>query len=144
MFRNIAVAYEDRPESARAFARAVEFTRLSGARLMVVAIAEPLPAYTAYSAASDPSAIHTLEQDKAAFYEAWKQRMVETGRAEGVEISAHVLTGNTVRAVVEFTATHEIDLLVVGLHRHSLRMSSLWSVVYSLAQEVDCSILGVH
>ena len=144
MFSKIAVAYEEHPESARALERALELAKLLGVPLTVLTIAEPLPAYTAFSAAANPGAIHLLEQDRTAFYESLKGRIAAHGAAENVEVSAHVLQGDMVRAIVDFVDTHGIELLVVGLHRRTLRLSSLWSTVYSLAQELTCSVLGVH
>lgn len=145
MYRKIAVAYEDHPEAERAFAHAVKLAKTLGASLAVLAVAEPLPAYTAFSAAADPGAIRTLEQDKIAFYEAWNLRMIAAGEAEAIATTAHLLeSSNLVHAIVEFTLVHEIDLLVVGLHKRTTRVSSLWSVASMLAQQVRCSILGVH
>ncbi len=145
MYKNIAVAYEeDHLESARALKHAIELAEILGAPLKVLTIAQPLPAYTAFSAAADPSALQTLKQDKAAFYEAWERRITAEGEANGVAVSAHVLEGDTVRAVTTFVGSHDVDLLIVGLHKRALRISSLWSTVYSLAQDLSCRVLGVH
>jgi nucleotide-binding universal stress UspA family protein len=144
MFKNIAVAYDGHPESIRAFRRALELAKMLGISLKVLTIAEPLPAYTAFSVAGDSSAIRTLEQDRQAFYEDLIRRAANEGNAEGIEVSAHTLEGNIVQAVTEFVGEHDVDLLVVGLHRRALRISSLWSMVYSLAQDLTCSVLGVH
>lgn len=144
MFSNIAVAYEEHPESVRALKRAFELAKMFGVPLTVLTITEPLPAYTAFSVAADSSAIHSLEQDRLTFYDELKRRLTAEGAAEGVEVSAHILQGNAVQTIVEFVHHHNIDLLVVGLHRRTLRLSSLWSTVYSLAQDLSCSILGVH
>jgi len=67
MFSRIAVAYEEHPGSMRALERAFELTKLLGVPLAVLTIAEPLPAYTAFSAVGDPSALQTLEQIELAF-----------------------------------------------------------------------------
>jgi hypothetical protein len=45
---------------------------------------------------------------------------------------------------VRFLVYYKTDLLVVGLHHHSSRLSSLWSKVYEMAQDAPCSVLGVH
>jgi hypothetical protein len=38
-----------------------------------------------------------------------------------------------------------VDLLVLGLHRHALLFSRLWShTTYDLVQKQSSSILGVH
>ena len=144
MFRSVAVAYEEHPEGVKAFRRALELAKLLEVPLTVLAIAEPLPAYTAFSAAADTVAMQILEQDRTGFYERVTSRLTDEGHATGVAISAHILDGETVHAIVDFVERKGIDLLVVGLHRHTLRVSSLWSTVYSLSQALSCSILGVH
>ena len=144
MFRKIAVAYEENPESARALQRAFELAKLLHLSLTILMVAEPLPAYTAFSAALDPSAMQTLEADRMKFYEKVKEQIAVRGKAEGVGVSVHILEGDTVRTIVSFVDTQGVDLLIVGLHRRTLRLSSLWSTVYSLAQELTCSVLGVH
>ena len=145
MYKNIAVAYEeDHLESTRALKHALELAKILGAPMKVLTIAQPLPAYTAFSAAADPSALQTLNQDKSAFYEAWQRRIATEGEASGVTVSAHVLEGDAVHAVTAFVVSHDVDLLIVGLHKRALRISSLWSTVYSLAQDLSCSVLGVH
>jgi nucleotide-binding universal stress UspA family protein len=60
------------------------------------------------------------------------------------QVTTHLENGDTVESIHHFVRDHQIDLLVIGLHRRTLRMSSLWSVVYSLAQELSCNMLGVH
>ncbi|HEY9126770.1 MAG TPA: universal stress protein [Acidobacteriaceae bacterium] len=145
MYKHLAVAYEEgHPESKRAFQHALAVAKLLSQPLKVLTIAEPLPAYAAFSAAADLSAMHTLEQDKSAYYEQWRGRVVDEGNAQGVEISAYLLEGNSVHAITSFVAQHDIDLLIVGLHKRALRISSLWSTVYTLAQDLNCSVLGVH
>lgn len=144
MFKNIALAYEHRPESAKALTQAIELANKFGATLSVFTVVEPLPAYTAFSVAADTSALRTLEQDRTAFFEKWKENIVSAGETETVDISAHVLDGNTVQAITEFVENHEIDLLIMNLHRHTLRISGLWSSIYSLSQTLPCNVLGVR
>jgi hypothetical protein len=64
--------------------------------------------------------------------------------AEGVQVGTHLVDGDKVDAIVRCVHEYKIDLLVIGLHHRSRRVSSLWSTVYALAQAVPCSILGVH
>jgi nucleotide-binding universal stress UspA family protein len=66
------------------------------------------------------------------------------GQREGVEVVTHLTDGDTMDAVVSFVCKQKIDLLIIGLHRRLNRMSSLWSTVYTIAQNVPCSVLGVH
>jgi nucleotide-binding universal stress UspA family protein len=144
MFRSIAVALDESPESGRALAKAIELAKILGVSLRTVTVAEELPAYTAFASAADPSAVETLKQDQSDFYGSLQRRAIEAGRAEGVEILPSLLDGDRIESIHVFVKNHNVDLLVIGLHKRSLRMSSLWSTVYTLAQELPCHMLGIH
>ena len=67
-----------------------------------------------------------------------------TAAREGVELVTHLMDTETVGGIVSYVCEHKVDLLVIGLHRRSDRVSRLWSTVYTIAQNVPCSVLGVH
>jgi nucleotide-binding universal stress UspA family protein len=144
MFRNIAVAYDESPEAGRALATAIHIARSLNAELRTITVVEELPAYTAYGVAADPAVLRTLGDDRSRFYERLQREAQEKAFAEGMQVATHVLDGERVDSIVRFVSDHKIDLLVIGLHHRSLRVSRLWSTVYSLAQDVPCSVLGVH
>ena len=49
------------------------------------------------------------------------------------------------QAIVECVQRNQSDLLVLGLHRHSLLFSRLWNhTTHDLSQQLSSSILGVH
>jgi nucleotide-binding universal stress UspA family protein len=144
MFRNIAVALDESPESGRALAKAIELAKILGVSLRTVTVAEDLPAYTAFASAADPAAVATLKQDQSDFYGLLQRRAIEAGGVAGVEILPSLLDGDRIESIQAFVNKHNVDLLVIGLHKRSLRMSSLWSTVYTLAQELSCSMLGIH
>jgi nucleotide-binding universal stress UspA family protein len=144
MFTNIAVAYDGSPESERALTAAISLAKVMGVGIRTITMLEAPPAYTAFAAATDGSVLRTLEDDRAAFYEHLQRLAVSKGDAEGVQVTTHLENGDTVESIHHFVRECQIDLLVIGLHRKTLRMSSLWSVVYSLAQELSCNMLGVH
>jgi nucleotide-binding universal stress UspA family protein len=144
MFRNIAVAYDESPEASRALTAAIQMATALKATLHTITVAEELPAYTAYGAAADPSILRTLADDRAKFYEGLQDAIREKAAAEGVQVATHLLDGERVDAILHFVSDHKIDLLVIGIHHRSLRVSRLWNTVYTLAQDVPCSVLGVH
>jgi nucleotide-binding universal stress UspA family protein len=144
MFAKIAVALDESPEAGRALTAAIHLAKALGAHLQAVTVMEELPAYTAYATAVDPSVIRTLDEDRVAFYERLQAAAKSTALQDDLELTTHLLNGGTVDAIVEFVREHQVNLLVIGLHHRSLRMSRLWSTVYTLAQGVPCSMLGVH
>lgn len=144
MFRNIAVAYDESPEAGRALTAAIQLTGALNASLRTITFAEELPAYTAYGVVSDPSVLRTLGEDREKFYEELQKKARDVASAEGVQVATSLLNGDKVDALVRCVDEHLIDLLVIGLHHRSLRVSSLWSTVYVLAEAAPCNILGVH
>ena len=144
MFSKIAIAYDQSPEAERAFTTAIQLAKSLGAELMTITVLEELPAYTAYAAGTDPSAMRTLQQDRLQIYEELRARAMTLALREGTTVDSQLINGDTVEAIVNFVRTHKIDLLVLGLHHRSSRVSRIWSTVYSLAQDVPCCVLGVH
>lgn len=144
MFTKIAVAYDGSPEADRALTAAISLAKIMGVGIHTITMLEAPPAYTAFAAAADGSVLRALEEDRDAFYEHLQRLAVSKGDAEGVQVTTHLEDGDMVDSIHHFVRDHQIDLLVIALHRKSLRMSSLWSSVYSLAQELSCNMLGVH
>jgi nucleotide-binding universal stress UspA family protein len=144
MFRNIAVAYDESPEAGRALTAAIQLAAALNTSLQAITFAEELPAYTAYGVVSDPSILQTLVEDRVNFYAELQKKAQEVASAEGVQVATHLVDGDKVDAIVRCVHEYKIDLLVIGLHHRSLRVSSLWSTVYALAQAAPCNILGVH
>lgn len=56
-----------------------------------------------------------------------------------------LVEGDEVQAIIECVRRNQSDLLVLGLHRHSLLLSRLWNhTTHDLVQGLGSSILGVH
>jgi nucleotide-binding universal stress UspA family protein len=144
VFRNIATAYDESTEAGRALTAALGLATALGAPLHTITVAEELPAYTAYGFAGDSSILQKLGEDRRQFYADLQAAAKKKAAEQNIEISTHLLDGEKIDAIVHFVHEHKIDLLVIGLHHRSLRVSRLWSTVYTLAQELPCSILGVH
>ncbi len=144
MFRRVAVAYDKSPEAERALKTAIQLAKALAAELLTITVIEGLPAYTAYATGTDPSITRTLHRDRAQLYEELRATAVKSALLEGIAIDSHLINGDKVEAIASFVRDHQIDLLVIGLHHRSLYISRIWSTVYSLAQDVPCSILGVH
>jgi nucleotide-binding universal stress UspA family protein len=102
-----------------------------------------LPESTAFAAAADPSMLRTPLGDRFAFYERFQPNAGSLALREEVELSTHLLHEEKADAIVAFVHEHQIDLLVIGLHHRSLWVSRLWSTVYTLAQDIPCSMPGV-
>jgi nucleotide-binding universal stress UspA family protein len=144
MFKKIAVAYDDSPEAGRALAVAIQLAKTFGVGLQTITVMEKLPAYTAFATSTDPAMLATLEEDRAKFYERIQTSARELASREGVQLATHLADGETVDGIVQFVCAQKIDLLVIGLHRRHDRISRIWSTVYTIAQNVPCSVFGAH
>lgn len=71
--------------------------------------------------------------------------MGEGRSAGGRNPTTELVEGDEVRAIVECVQKTQSDLLVLGLHRHTLLFGRLWNhTAHDLTQQVISSILGVH
>ncbi|MBB6143200.1 nucleotide-binding universal stress UspA family protein [Silvibacterium bohemicum] len=144
MYKKIVVAFNESPESRRALKSAVQLATSLGAELDSVTVMGDLPAYTSFIPAADPGVVRLLDDARLEFYEQIQQEAHALAASSGIELRSHFLDGRQVGAIVEFLRSHNVDLLVIGLHQRDLHISRLWSTVYDLAQEAPCSVLGVH
>ncbi|HEY8997260.1 MAG TPA: universal stress protein [Edaphobacter sp.] len=144
MFHYIAIALDRSPESARALESGIALAKQLNSTLFTVTVKEPLPAFDYFATLADSSAMRLLQEDHDRFYRDLIEEAVHKGSEAGVTIKPLLLEGERVDTIVDFVSHHKIDLLVIGLHRSSLRTHSLWSTVYTLAQSLRCSMLGVH
>ena len=144
MYKNIAVAYDESKEAGRALAAAIHLAKALGVGLQTITVMEKLPAYTAFAASADASLEAILEDDRTKYYDRMQTAAHANASREGIEIVTHVIDGEETDSIVRFVCEHKIDLLVIGLHRRTDRVSRLWSTVYTIAQNVPCSVLGVH
>lgn len=144
MFKKVAVAFDESPEADRALAAAIDLAKTLGLGLLAITAMEKLPAYTAFAAGADASMQAALEADRLKFYEQLQDNARGRALHSGVQLEAHLVDGEAVDGIVDFVCGHKVDLLVIGLHRRHDRLSRMWSTVYTIAQNVPCSVLGVH
>jgi nucleotide-binding universal stress UspA family protein len=144
MFRKIVVAYNESPESQRAFNAAIKLAKSLNAELRTVTAIGDLPAYAAFAEAADSSIARVLEQDRLTFYKKLQDDARAQVESHGIGFQSHLVEGRQVEAIIDFLRQQKADLLVIGLHQRELHISRLWSTVYELAQDAPCSVLGVH
>jgi len=144
MFKKILVAYDESPESGRALLTAIELARNLNAELKAVSVLEKLPPYAGYIDAEVPGGTAALQKQASDYYRKLQADAQETARQHGVALTTELVEGDEVDGIVECVRSSNSDLLVLGLHRHSL-LSRLWShTAHDLSQQVNSSILGVH
>jgi nucleotide-binding universal stress UspA family protein len=144
MFRKIVVAFNESPESQRAFLVALKLAKSLNAELQAVTAVGELPAYTAFAGVADSSISRVLEQDRRDFYAKLQDHARAQVESHGIGLQSYLVEGREVEAIVDFLRQQKADLLVVGLHQRDLYIARLWSTVFELAQDAPCSVLGVH
>jgi nucleotide-binding universal stress UspA family protein len=144
MFKKLLVAYDESPESGRALRTAIRLARTLNAELKAVSVLEKLPPYAGYIDAEVPGGTEALQKQASDYYRKLLADAQETARQYDVALTTELVEGDEVDGIVECVRSSNSDLLVLGLHHHSL-LSRLWShTAYDLSQQVISSILGVH
>jgi nucleotide-binding universal stress UspA family protein len=145
MFKRILVAYDESPESGRALLTGIHLAKSLNAELRAVSVQENLPPYAGYIDAAVPGGTTLLRQQAVDYYRDLHTRAQQAAQREGVILTSELVEGDEVQAIVECVQKTQSDLLVLGLHRHSLLFSRLWNhTTHDLSQQLSSSILGVH
>jgi nucleotide-binding universal stress UspA family protein len=143
MFKNIVVAYNGSQESKRAFESAVRLAKITGATLHEITVLKDPPAYadsvyTTFATVADPSFTVVLKGDLHKVYEHLQDDARQIARKGGMDVVTHL-----VASIIEFISDIGADLLVIGIHKRQLHLSSVWSTAYDLVQHAPCSVLSV-
>ena len=145
MFSKILVAYDESPESGRALLTGIILAKSLNAKLKAVTVQETLPPYAAYIDAAMPGGTALLREQAVDYYRDLQTRAQQAAQREGVILTTELVEGDEVEAIVECMQRNQSDLLVLGLHRHSLLLGRMWNhTTYDLVQQLSGSILGVH
>jgi nucleotide-binding universal stress UspA family protein len=145
MFNKILVAYDESPESGRALLTGIHLAKSLNAELRAVSVQEKVPPYAGYIDAEVPGGTKLLRQQALDYYRDLQAHARAAAQREGVILTTELVEGDEVQAIVECVRRTQSDLLVLGLHRHSLLFSRLWNhTTHDLSQQLVSSILGVH
>ena len=86
-----------------------------------------------------------LRQQAADYYRDLLTRARQAAQQEGVIMTAELVEGDEGRAIMEWVQRNQSDLLVLGLHRHSLLFGRLWNhTTHDLVQQLSRGILGAR
>lgn len=113
MFRRIVIASDGSEGAARALSAAIKLAKQHDAELHMVSV-EELPQF--------PASVDEVVEEKAEanhFFAGVIARAKGQAQAAGVALTAHVVTGHTVAAIVELVERESADLLVIGYMGHS-------------------------
>ena len=120
MFNKILVAYDESPESGRALLTGIHLAKSLNAELKAVSVQENLPPYAGYIDAEVPGGTILLRQQAADYYRDLQARAQQAAERQGINLTTELVEGDEVEAIVECVQRNQSDLLVLGLHKHSL------------------------
>lgn len=137
-FNNILMATDFSAGSAAALKLATALARDSGAKLWIVHVSEPRPAYTVAGIyASLPSGNEFAESSEEL------QKVVPADAQ--VAFEQRLIIGSPAEELVKFAANHAVDLIVIGTHgRTGVLRLLMGSVAEAVLRHAECPVLTLR
>jgi len=137
MYTKILVAFDGSEGSRKALKRAVKLASCFDAELHSVSVEVDLPQYVA-----TVGEFEEVKRQKDDFFEQLNNEAIALAKAEGVNLTPHVLAGHAVDRIVDFCRDGGFDLLVVGFSGHSRIYERIWGgTSRNLARFSPCAVL---
>lgn len=139
MFRKILVATDGSEGATKALRAAIDVARRYEADLHSISIEEHLPHY-----AATVGEVVEAKQEAADYFRRVTREAESAALASGVRLTAHVIPGHEVEAIVQFVKERGFDLLVIGFMGHSRIFERIWGgTSQNLTRLTPCSVLVV-
>lgn len=139
MFRKILVAIDGSEGANKALCAAIDVARHYEADLHSISVEERLPHY-----AATVGEVVEARQEAADYFRRVVQAAEQTAAAAGVRLTAHVVPGHEVEAIVQFVKDRGFDLLVIGFMGHSRIYERIWGgTSQNLTRLASCPVLVV-
>jgi len=138
-YRSMLIALDDSPRAAHVFEAGAALARLTGAQVVLVRVlTEPADIPPAAHTASDH-----LHDDVERAVRAEFQRLMDT--APDVSFASPlVVDGDPWRRILDIAAQRNVDLIVVGNHRHHGIERVLGTVASRVVNHADRNVLVVR
>lgn len=139
MFRKILVANDGSDGAQKALHLAIDVANRYSAELHEISVEERLPHY-----AATVGEVVEAKQEAAEYFRNVTREAERTARAQGVQLSSHIVPGHEVETIVTFAKQHGFDLLVIGFMGHSKIFGRIWgSSSHNLTKLAPCTVLVV-
>jgi nucleotide-binding universal stress UspA family protein len=139
MFEKILVAHDGSDGAQKAFDAAVELAARLRATLHLISVEEDLPRY-----AETMLEVDEEKEVEDTYYGQLAAQAKRRAALRSVTLECSIIPGHEVRAIVDFAAQGEFDLLVVGFTGHSAIYEHLWGgTSHNLTRVARCSVLVI-
>ncbi|MEM8955520.1 MAG: universal stress protein [Verrucomicrobiota bacterium] len=140
--KNIAVGVDFSNATDAVLERATELARITGAKVHLVHIFAPEPAFVGYAVYTYPGVDARAEELST---EKEKLRnLVDQLEHEGIDTMAYMKEEQTVKGLIDFAEHREADLLVIGTHGHNVvERILLGSVAEGVVRKTSLPVLVV-
>ncbi len=139
MFRKILVAIDGSEGATKALRAALDVAKHYESDLHSISIEEHLPHY-----AATVGEVVEAKQEAADYFRRVIREAESAAIAYGIRLTAHVMPGHEVEAIVQFVKDRGFDLLVIGFMGHSRIYERIWGgTSQNLTRLTPCSVLVV-
>ncbi len=138
-FERILAAIDGSEASDRAFDKALELARLTGAHVTALAVEGPLPAYAATIGEVDE-----VRREKDAYFAGLVAKTKRSAEAAGVELDVDLRPGHPAELISRVAAEVGADLIVLGHRGHFLRDHLLGSTADRVVEHAECPVMIVR
>ncbi|NNC88543.1 MAG: universal stress protein [Akkermansiaceae bacterium] len=124
--KTIVAALDFSDASSPVLETAAEIAKAFGATLKLVHIVEPEPTYSAYGFTPEEfPAIHTFQKEARSRAEQALEKQKNKVPAGVASVETHLLEGNPLHALLEYSDEQKADLIVLGSHGHGVMAAVL-------------------
>lgn len=139
MYANILLPTDGSPAADAAVTHALDLAERYGARIHALYVVDA-STYSALDAGSD-IVMSALEQEG----DSALATVAEAAREAGIEVETQLVEGGVYRAILDYAASHDVDLIVMGTHgRRGLDRYLLGSVTERVVRTADVPVLTVR
>ena len=111
---NIAVGIDFTEAKGPVLAASAELAKATGAKLHVIHVIAPEPAFMGYPAYAYPGVDE--RQEELEKEQSMLQDIIDTLRAQGLDAHGYMKPGETVKSLLEFAEERDASTIIVGSH----------------------------
>ena len=120
-------------------------TGCSISKATLVRVVTPLKLIGGVESHISPEERHRLEEDSVALATSYLEEKAQPLREQGILVECAVLFGSIIDQLVDYTTSHEVDLIIIATHgRSGVSRLFLGSVADRILRAAPVPVLMVH